>query len=182
MKNDEASGSLPFVIFIRISSLPRIFDARCRPPRSGVLILPAMHLADATLRVYGHIAPTGRGMFRLARLARRLRPRSRWRDTFTVSGHALDLDLAVYPDCCMAFGVYELDTARWITRLLQPGGHFVDGGANLGYFTLLAAGCVGKAGRVDAFEPVPATRQRLTDHLNRNNLADDGARPPRGAV
>ena len=98
-----------------------------------------MHLAEATLRAYRHVAPTGRGMFRLARGVRRLRPRDRWRDTFHVDGNALDLDLGVYPDCCMAFGVYELDTARWITRLLEPGGHFVDGGANLGYFTLLAA-------------------------------------------
>ena len=129
-----------------------------------------MHLAEATLRAYRHVAPTGRGMFRLARMVRSLRPRDRWRDTFTVDGHRLDLDLGVYPDCCMAFGVYELDTARLIRRLLKPGDHFVDGGANLGYFTLMAARRVGPAGRVDAFEPVPATRRRLTDHVTRNGL------------
>ena len=129
-----------------------------------------MPLAEATLRAYRHVAPTGRGMFRLARMVRSRRPADRWRDTFTVDGLRFDLDLGTYPDCCMAFGVYELDTARLIRKLLKPGDHFVDGGANLGYFTLLAAKRVGPAGRVDAFEPVPATRRRLTDHVTRNGL------------
>ncbi|MGH8579333.1 MAG: hypothetical protein ACREVK_04095 [Gammaproteobacteria bacterium] len=44
----------------------------------------------------------------------------------------LRLDLATYPDCSMADGLYELDTLRSLKRLLRPGDHFVDLGANIG--------------------------------------------------
>jgi FkbM family methyltransferase len=128
-------------------------------------------IAEAALRRYSLIAPGERGGFRLARLVRRLRPRQRWCDTFiTPDGLRLNLDLATYPDVSMAYGLYELDTARLIKKLLKPGDHFVDAGANLGYFTLLAAKLVGPGGRVDAFEPHPLNRARLLDHLRANNI------------
>lgn len=125
------------------------------------------------LRAYARLARGERGSYRLVRLVRRLRPQDRWRDRFTLpGGMRMDLDLATYPDCCMAFGLYELATARLIRRLLRRGDHFVDAGANIGYFTLLAARRVGPEGRVDAFEPEPVNRQRLLDHLAMNELAD----------
>lgn len=129
--------------------------------------------AEAALRAYSRITPTERGGFRLARLVRRLRPHENWIDTFTTpDGIRLKLDLATYPDVCMAYGLYELDTARLIKRLLKPGDHFVDAGANLGYFTLLAAKLVGSNGMVDAFEPHPTNRARLIAHLADNGLTD----------
>lgn len=85
-------------------------------------------------------------------------------------GFSLDLDLDTYPDCCMAYGLYELDTARVIKNILKPGDHFVDGGANIGYFTHLAAKCVGPAGHIDAFEPQPKNRARLVENLCRNRF------------
>lgn len=123
------------------------------------------------LRHYSRFAPTERGGYRLARLARRTRPREQWTDDFvTPDGFALRLDLATYPDCCMAYGLYELATARLIRRTLKPGDHFVDGGANIGYFTMLAAVCVGEAGRIDAIEPEPGNRRRLMENIERNGL------------
>jgi FkbM family methyltransferase len=128
---------------------------------------------EAGLRGYSRVAPTGRGVYRLVRLARRFRPREQWRQVFrTPDGLLLDLDLGIYPDCCMAFGLYELDTARMIRQLLRPGDHFVDGGANIGYFTLMAAQWVGPAGRVDSFEPQPENRARLIENIRRNGLGD----------
>jgi FkbM family methyltransferase len=127
-------------------------------------VLGAMALG--AVRAYARVAPTQRGGYRLARLARRFVPRSGWNGAFEVPGGArLDLDLGTYPDCCMAVGIYELDTLRLIRRLLRPGDHFVDCGANIGYFTLAAAARVGPAGRVDAFEPDPLNRARLEKHL-----------------
>lgn len=121
------------------------------------------------LKAYSRVAPTGRGGFRLARLARRTIPKEHWQGSFhTPDGLRLRLDLGTYPDCCMALGLYELDTARVIRRLLDPGGWFVDCGANIGYFTLLAARRVGPEGRVDAFEPDPINRARLERHLADN--------------
>ena len=130
---------------------------------------PLAALTFAALRGYSRLAPTERGGFRLARLARSTLRRGRWRGEFrTPDGIALHLDLGTYPDACMAFGLYELDTARLLRRLLRPGSRVADVGANVGYFTLMAAGLVGEGGRVDAFEPDPANRARLVDHLELN--------------
>lgn len=123
------------------------------------------------LKVYARVAPTERGGYRLVKLARRFMPD--WRGRFSTPDHiTLDLDLGTYPDCCMAFGLYELDTYRLLRRLLKPGMRFIDCGANIGYFTLLAAKLVGSGGRVDAIEPDPLNRQRLIENVHRNGLAD----------
>ena len=145
-----------------------------RPSTSGRSDLPIVtRLLEAGLRSYSLVALTERGSYRLIKGLRVLRPRDRWQDRFTLhNGIMLDLDLATYPDCCMAFGLYELTTVQLIKRLLKPGDHFVDVGANIGYFTLMAAQWVGPTGRVDAFEPEPTNYQRLIDHLALNNLID----------
>lgn len=49
----------------------------------------------------------------------------------------------------------EARLSRHLLRSLAPGDVFVDVGANLGWYSLLAARCVGPAGRVLAFEPAP---------------------------
>lgn len=48
---------------------------------------------------------------------------------------------------------YEPHVVQQVRRWLKPGDTFVDIGANIGYFTLLAAFLVGDEGRVFAFEP-----------------------------
>ena len=50
-------------------------------------------------------------------------------------------------------GYYEIRETRLVRRLLRHGDTFVDVGANIGWFTLVAARCVGQGGRVIAFEP-----------------------------
>lgn len=131
------------------------------------------HVANALLRAYSRVAPTERGGYRLVRAARRLRPAETWRGPFrTPDQITLELDLATYPDCCMAYGLYELDTHRRLKAYLRPGMRVVDCGANLGYFTLLAGRLVGPTGHVDAFEPDPANRARLEAHLGLNEMHD----------
>ncbi len=127
-----------------------------------------MPVGLSLLRLYAKVAPTERGGFRLARLARSLVPQSQWSGLFGDGhGNRLDLNLATYPDVAMACGLYERDTDRLLAKLLPQGGHFVDGGANLGYFTCRLAR---KARRVDAFEPDPDNRARLQANLARNQL------------
>lgn len=136
-------------------------------------ISPLTRLIELTLRSYARVAPTERGGYRLARFVRRFRGPHARRDLFrTPGGLTLELDLDRYPDCTMAFGLYELDTIQVMRRLLRPGDHFVDGGANIGYLTMAAAQLVGPNGRVDAFEPHPDNRARLEANLHRNGLAD----------
>ncbi len=128
---------------------------------------------ESALRTWSRIAPTGRGSYRLVRAVRKHIPRPQWQRRFTLpSGIQMDLDLAIYPDCCMAYGLYELTTVKLVRSLLRPGDHFIDGGANIGYFTLLAAQLVGPTGKIDSFEPEPHNRQRLLDHLAINKLSD----------
>jgi FkbM family methyltransferase len=57
-----------------------------------------------------------------------------------------------------------------IGRLLAPGDTFVDGGANVGLFTLVAAACVGKRGKVLAFEPGRVVRLRLLENVLLNGF------------
>jgi FkbM family methyltransferase len=52
-------------------------------------------------------------------------------------------------------GSYEPDVSATLRQLLRPGGTFVDIGANIGWFSLLAASLVGPTGRVVAIEPNP---------------------------
>lgn len=134
---------------------------------------PTARLVESALRTYTRAVPTERGGYRLARFVRRFRSADARRDLFrTPHGFTLDLDLNCYPDCTMAFGLYELDTLRVMRRLLRAGDHFVDGGANIGYLTMAGAQLVGPTGRVDAFEPQPDNRARLEENLRRNGLAE----------
>lgn len=126
---------------------------------------------QALLRTWSRIAPDERGSYRLVRGLRRFIPKDQWASEYTLPGGIrMTLNLAEYPDCCMAFGLYELSLAKVLKQTLKTGDHFIDGGANIGYFTMMAAHLVGPSGRVDAFEPEPSNRARLLEHLERNGL------------
>lgn len=65
------------------------------------------------------------------------------------------------------YGAEDLDL-ELIGALLRPGDLFVDGGANLGLFSLVAASAVGPTGAVVAFEPATETADRLEANLALN--------------
>ncbi len=69
----------------------------------------------------------------------------------------------------MASGLYEPKTVRLVHRLLRSGMTFVDVGAHLGWYTMLAARAVGRTGHVYAFEPEPSNFDLL-----RHNVAVNG--------
>jgi FkbM family methyltransferase len=58
-------------------------------------------------------------------------------------------------------------TANYIKPLLHPGSTFVDVGANVGYFTLLAASL---GARVVAYEPTPSVFARLRENVDLNGF------------
>jgi FkbM family methyltransferase len=66
-------------------------------------------------------------------------------------------------------GASEPETASYIERTLKPGMVFVDVGAHLGEYTVLAAKLVGRQGVVHAFEPNPNIVPVLTENLRINN-------------
>ncbi len=72
-----------------------------------------------------------------------------------VNGAVMELDLADLIQRNIYMGSYEpAETARF-ANLLEPGMTVVDVGANIGYYTLLAARSVGPEGKVLALEPSP---------------------------
>ncbi|WP_017600171.1 FkbM family methyltransferase [Nocardiopsis lucentensis] len=59
------------------------------------------------------------------------------------------------------FGTWEPHLTAWITHRLKTGDTFVDVGANIGYYTMLASHLVGPIGHVAAIEPAPRFHQHL---------------------
>jgi hypothetical protein len=113
--------------------------------------------------------PFSRGWFRLQRLL--LGGFTRWPECGAITfkfGRFINASLSAWP-----FGYRELylrglmeetETRAW-RRVLRRGDTVADGGANLGYYTLLASKLVGAEGQVFAFEPVPATAAALRRNL-----------------
>src|ERR671922_2698937 len=74
----------------------------------------------------------------------------------------------IMPRCIYWFGSWEPPLSAWIRRALRPGDVFVDVGANLGYFSLLAARAVAPGGSVVAIEAAAETVRRLEANIARN--------------
>jgi FkbM family methyltransferase len=67
-------------------------------------------------------------------------------------------------------GVNELPVQVVVADALRSGDVFLDIGANVGFFSLLAARIVGPTGAVYAFEPVPANAARIGANARRNRF------------
>ncbi|HEX6832536.1 MAG TPA: FkbM family methyltransferase, partial [Rudaea sp.] len=67
-------------------------------------------------------------------------------------------------------GSYEYDKQRLFARVARSGDVVFDIGANVGFYTLLAATCVAPTGRVVAFEPMPSNVKRIHQHLKLNRI------------
>ena len=63
---------------------------------------------------------------------------------------------------------YERAEQRVLWSQITPGSTFVDVGAHIGFYTLLAAKRVGRQGRVVSFEPDPDTHARLARNVEAN--------------
>lgn len=64
----------------------------------------------------------------------------------------------------------EPEVAHLMFRVLREGDWVVDGGANIGFFSLLMARLVGPTGRVLAFEPGPNNIEKLRENIALNKL------------
>jgi FkbM family methyltransferase len=80
-------------------------------------------------------------------------------------GVSIHLNTAERIERLMWAGAYERDLVQTLKSHLKPGMVFVDVGANIGYFSSIAAALVGQAGHVYAFEPSPACFTRLRQNL-----------------
>jgi FkbM family methyltransferase len=69
-------------------------------------------------------------------------------------------------------GVYEPSLTAYLRANLRPGMTFVDIGANVGYFSVLASKLVGPEGTVVAVEPAPGNLALLRSNLWRNGCSN----------
>ncbi len=72
----------------------------------------------------------------------------------------------------LLYGTFELAELTFVNRYLRPGDIAMDIGANVGIFSVVMGTTVGTAGRVFAFEPVPANILRLENNLRKNGLCN----------
>ena len=69
------------------------------------------------------------------------------------------------------YGYYEKEVLNLIERVLKPGDVFLDIGANIGYFSLLAASRESKC-KVIAFEPAGNIYEQLRANISLNHLTN----------
>lgn len=135
--------------------------------KTALQVFRATRLADLRLGNYSM-----RGLYRFlvrhcvwpyyARLAR---------GEVSVHGHRMyvppDIDSLGF-----LMGTFEQDTCRLFERFIDKGMTVVDVGANIGFYSLLAAQKVGPTGRVYAFEPEPANFALLRKNIVLNGYTN----------
>jgi len=67
-------------------------------------------------------------------------------------------------------GYFEWKETQFVRKCLDEGDIVFDVGANIGWYTLLAASLVKNTGKVFAFEPLPESRRRLNENCLLNKL------------
>lgn len=69
-----------------------------------------------------------------------------------------------------ANGIWEAYETRLVIERLKPGDCFVDVGANIGYYTAIAADRLGNSGDIIAFEPDPDNVELLQKNMRENGF------------
>jgi FkbM family methyltransferase len=87
-------------------------------------------------------------------------------------GLSLSLNMGIPYEAAVWLGLEERTELEALDRLLKPGDVFVDCGANIGLWSLVAAPLVGYNGAVIAFEPNPVTAGRLREHASQAQVIE----------
>ncbi len=69
-------------------------------------------------------------------------------------------------------GQFENAEIAFMKKFLNEGDVFIDIGANIGLFTIMAGRKVGSSGKVYAFEPVSKTYERLNENISLNKFSN----------
>ncbi|GEM_PF-3725542 len=87
-----------------------------------------------------------------------------------VHKHGIKIWLDPRESLAEKFNAKEPDSTQLLYKNLLPGGAFIDVGASIGWFTLIAAKLIGEKGRVVAIEPEPNSFALLTKNIKENNF------------
>jgi len=108
------------------------------------------------------------------RLAELIVPKNEKRNAL-IFGSWFSLDTSDFLQRHIYAGSFERKGTETVCKFLRPGMTFVDVGANVGYYTALAARLVGPTGSVFAFEPSDYAFPRLTKMIEMNHLTNASA-------
>jgi FkbM family methyltransferase len=98
------------------------------------------------------------------------------KDRASVDVDVLGLTMRLDPRECIDGGIlfypqlYEHVEVRFMLERLRPGDCFLDAGANIGFYSLLASRAVGEHGRVVAIEADPTNHAKLVGNLEMNSV------------
>ena len=108
-----------------------------------------------------------------------LRTRNRYlvepKDTLGFKIYLNPADMSQTSGLIATTGRLNLPVTCLLLEILKPGMSVVDVGANLGFYTLLAAKAIGKTGRAWSFEPEPHNFLLMTKSIRANRF--DNVRP-----
>ena len=111
------------------------------------------------------VTPAFRGKWRLRRIWERTVPRGDRRIARLPEGSILNVQLDIPYERMVWLQDEEWDELRYLHRKLRPGDVFIDVGANIGYYTLLASQRVGASGKVFAIEANSGTYAKLLRNI-----------------
>ncbi|MDF5711737.1 MAG: FkbM family methyltransferase [Nostoc sp. S4] len=103
-----------------------------------------------------------------------------WKLYKSLTNHYLDIQILpnvkvrCFPeshssDCIIHCGLYDYNEMKFLLRYLRDGDSFIDIGANIGIYTLLAASKL-SSGSIYSFEVLPKNYARLLENLRLNQL------------
>lgn len=106
--------------------------------------------------------------------------KARWEENLLTGNKYLDKKISqsstirCYTDSLLGELIYlekfEEEETKFVSSYLNTGDIFIDVGANIGLFSLIASERVGLEGHVYAFEPHPITCNRLMENVSINNF------------
>jgi FkbM family methyltransferase len=116
--------------------------------------------------------------------AKKETPEKKWLSNFNTTNKFIFklgdyINIFLYKDSVLAKLIYEgfeENELSFISRNLKNDDVFIDIGANIGLFSLIASPLVGENGKVIAFEPSPETYKRLTENISLNDFKNIDAR------
>jgi len=91
----------------------------------------------------------------------------------TIFGSMMQLDLReVVSQQIFLTGAFEPDVVWFLTCVVDSGASVIDAGAHIGFFSLALGKLVGPNGRVDSFEPTPATKLVLDTNIRNSAMTN----------
>ncbi len=117
-------------------------------------------MIESLIQAFRSVPVRGKG-----RLFDRFVPREGTRTVRICGDRSMTLDLGNAIQRMIYLGAFSPHIAQVVRSLLAPGGTFLDIGANVGYFSVIASDRVGPKGRVIAVEPFPPVCASLRRHL-----------------